>query len=480
MAKPTPLWRVRQFAKASSCTWIGPVFVNQKVDTGFKCDLCSKNFEATLSNLKRQNGCETCSRKAGQVANKWTVQELQAYAKDRGGKLLSTTYVDAKGTLEWECGCGNVWLANWNNVFHGGNWCPQHSKYLNERLTRVVLEAIFKCKLPTAYPEWLKSSGAKGINPRQLDGYCPEKSLAFEYHGLQHFKDVPFFNKTDSLAQRRARDRLKALQCKKLGIQLIIVNGLEGEGDPKKIIEIVSSASVHCRGYREINPNEVDWKSAYSPTQTELMDEMSAKARENGGELLSLVFRGLDHEYEWRCGDCRRVWGTSGRMVLNGHWCKPCRLLKAGARRRLKSFKGTVEMVARHFETKVRLLSTFEDYTDSSAWLRFECIANHEHDPFVASRDTIKGSIRKKMPSLCPDCGDERVAALYKRPEEELLRKVKKLGFKFHGWENEYCNGDSIMKLECPRHGKFPKAAKYFWLAKNGGCHDCRYLRAFP
>lgn len=61
--------------------------------------------------------------------------------------------------------------------------------------------------------------------PLELDGFCPELGLAFEYQGAQHYKYVPHFHPggvSDLLAQQR-RDLWKREMCEAHGVNLIIV-----------------------------------------------------------------------------------------------------------------------------------------------------------------------------------------------------------------------------------------------------------------
>jgi hypothetical protein len=68
-----------------------------------------ENKEVSLSSVYRPN-------KLG---------ELQAIARERGGKLISEKYVGIFEHLEWECAQGHRFRAAPNNVKNSGSWCPK-------------------------------------------------------------------------------------------------------------------------------------------------------------------------------------------------------------------------------------------------------------------------------------------------------------------------------------------------------------------
>jgi hypothetical protein len=58
----------------------------------------------------------------------------------------------------------------------------------------------------------------------ELDGFCKELNLAFEYNGIQHYKFVKFFHRTlEKLKIRQLDDIRKIELCKKNNINLIII-----------------------------------------------------------------------------------------------------------------------------------------------------------------------------------------------------------------------------------------------------------------
>ncbi|MEX3984207.1 transposase [Paraburkholderia sp. EG287A] len=51
--------------------------------------------------------------------------QLQAFAEAKGGKCLSTKYINHDSKLDWRCAAGHEWSANLNQVKVFNRWCPQ-------------------------------------------------------------------------------------------------------------------------------------------------------------------------------------------------------------------------------------------------------------------------------------------------------------------------------------------------------------------
>lgn len=90
-------------------------------------------------------------------------------------------------------------------------------KWISETIMFKILENIFSHeKVHRHYrPKWLE-----GL---ELDAYIPEKKLAFEYNGKQHYEEVIFFGGRDKLVIQKENDKKKLEICKNKGIDLIII-----------------------------------------------------------------------------------------------------------------------------------------------------------------------------------------------------------------------------------------------------------------
>lgn len=143
------------------------------------------------------------------------MDSIRALAQARSGKCLSTVYEHNKKPLQWRCKQGHEWEALIGPV-RRGTWCPYcHLK--NEQECRQIFETLAKRKFPKKRPEWLENL--------ELDGFCEELGLAFEYNGKQHYEVVPFWheNDEDDLEQQQARDREKQSLCDDNWVTLIVI-----------------------------------------------------------------------------------------------------------------------------------------------------------------------------------------------------------------------------------------------------------------
>ena len=65
---------------------------------------------------------------------------LHQIAKKKGGSCLSVSYRAQKQKLLWKCENGHQWYATANSIMHAGSWCPVCAG--NQKLTLLDLKKI--------------------------------------------------------------------------------------------------------------------------------------------------------------------------------------------------------------------------------------------------------------------------------------------------------------------------------------------------
>lgn len=153
------------------------------------------------------------------------LQIAQCLAISKGGECLTDHYKNAHQIMAWKCKDINhpSWNAKFNNIVHNSNWCPLcGKKSVGEQRTRQIFEIFFKLPFPTTRPTW-------NINPwtgklLELDGYCKEFNIAFEYDGEHHNGNKRYqasMSPKKDLTYQKFKDHQKKKNCQANGILLV-------------------------------------------------------------------------------------------------------------------------------------------------------------------------------------------------------------------------------------------------------------------
>jgi hypothetical protein len=84
---------------------------------------------------------------------KLTIQDCDKIASERGGKCLEIRYINTREKMGWMCGEGHIWFAIFNSIKHRFTWCPYCAGYFNNSLElcqQIAEERGGKC-LSTEY-----------------------------------------------------------------------------------------------------------------------------------------------------------------------------------------------------------------------------------------------------------------------------------------------------------------------------------------
>jgi hypothetical protein len=334
----------------------------------WECDK-GHTWEATPGSIKSGSWCPHCAGTA-----KLTIKWAQKLAERRGGKCLSKKYINIDTILKWQCDRGHTWHARPINI-RLGTWCPLCSPSLGERLCREYLEIIFKKKFPKTKPNWLLNNSG---NKMELDGYCEELKLAFEYHGHQHYFNTTRI-KNYNLKQRKKDDRLKEELCKKNGLRLLIIPfTIPNDTKQKYIINECKKNGVEL-------PKDIKWIDfkTLNVYRRDELKELQDLAKKRGGKCLSKVYVDSQTKLKWQCNK-GHIWEAIPASVKYGRWCRKCAGLE----------KMTIQDMQDLAENKEgKCLST--EYLNANSKLEWECSKGHK---WKATPASIKFS------SWCPHC----------------------------------------------------------------------------
>ena len=264
---------IKRFCKAKKGDCLSSLYINKRTKLTFICEK-DHQWDTTWGSVKhRKTWCLICSGKS-----KGSIEEVKEYVNDRQGVLLSNTYINCEQKLDFQCNNGHIWSSSWALMKNNKSWCPycygnikhditllqnfakqkdgllisteykgNHSKVIwqcNKGHQWEATWASIKCSnswCPTCYSFkteslcktlleqklnilFTKTRFIYNNNRYEFDGYNEEHKIAFEYHGIQHYKYPNHWHKTEEIfnaAQQRDKD--KEQYCIENGIRLIII-----------------------------------------------------------------------------------------------------------------------------------------------------------------------------------------------------------------------------------------------------------------
>ena len=96
---------------------ISPLYVNSNSPLLWEC-ASGHRWSAASESIKKGSWCPEC---AG--VRRLTLEEMQRLAESRGGRCLSTCYLNGASKLIWQCSANHRWGATPSQI-RKGHWCP--------------------------------------------------------------------------------------------------------------------------------------------------------------------------------------------------------------------------------------------------------------------------------------------------------------------------------------------------------------------
>jgi len=185
---------------------------------------CSQNhiFEIRWNDFQSGSRCSYCYGN-----KKKNINYIKKYVENQGYQLLSDEYENIYTKLKLKCPEGHIFEMRWNN-FQSGSRCP--ICWWNKKESKAEKEIYKYCK--SLYNgKILPNDRSTIVNPEtkrylELDIYIPSIRKAIEFNGMYWH----------SLPDRKHKDKIKINQCKKLGIDLLVINEEDWISNKEEII----------------------------------------------------------------------------------------------------------------------------------------------------------------------------------------------------------------------------------------------------
>ncbi len=437
---------MQAIAKQRGGKCLSKSYINSRTKLLWECTNWHK-FEATPGSVKRGSWCRKCSYTLRGMSRRLGIEEMQKIAKQRGGKCLSVTYVDANTKLLWECAERHKWKTIPNEI-NRGKWCPECSSGLGERICREFFVQIFGMKFPKSYPTWLRN---KRGNQMELDGFCQSLGIAFEHHGEQHYSTKSMFIKSEKVLQERQMDdRLKRKLCKQQKIVLIEVPEIPTRISIGRIKAFIKKECIDNSVPlpSDYDTKKIDFKKAYATSVSRAtLEEMHKIASERGGECISDIYANRDIKLLWECKEEHR-WLAKTSAIKRGTWCPEC-----GGNTK-KSINEMQEIA------KVRGGKCLSElYINNKTSLLWECSEGHQ---WKAKPNGVKNG------TWCPKCAGNVKGTIL-----EMRRTAEERGGKC--LSDTYVNANTNLLWECKEKHQWKSQPVHI---KNGSwCPKCSHKR---
>ena len=383
---------------------------------------CSEGHKWKAAPSKVKNDKTWCPKCSGN--EKLFIEDMYRLAKDRNGQCLSKEYINNSSQLEWKCKEGHIWKASGYSVKNLGSWCPYCSNKGNirEEICRYIFEKIFSVSFKRYKPSWLLNDRG---NRMELDGFNEKIKVAFEHHGEQHYKLGFFINSQGELNQRKKDDKKKRQLCKSQGVTLFEIPFDQNLDELPKFIKNKIFNERKELVVANFTPS-LNYQEIYFAQSK--IKELQNFAKKKGGELLSNLYLGTDTHLNWRCSKGHKWSATPSKIVNLKTWCPFC----AGQRLTINDCKKVAK------ERGGECLSNH--YVNHSKYLKWKCKKGHIWEaPF----NNVKNS-----KTWCPECGGSKKLEI-----RELQKIAEDRGGKC--LSKEYINNKTFLEWECSQGNKW-------------------------
>lgn len=401
-------------------------------------------WEAAPYSIRAGTWCKKCSG-----TERLSLRDMQETAQVMGGKCLSLEYINSDQKLHWRCAEGHDWFAVGYHV-RAGHWCPTCMAGNSERICKDILEQMFGKPFLKVKPVWLLNDRGKRM---ELDGYCEELKIAFEYHGIQHYRYIDHFHRqSKSLAQRKLDDARKEFLCRERGVRLLVIpHTVAVTNIPRLVADFAKENGFPAE---VTNTDTVTVAKFVLP---ERLKAMQALAKVKGGRCLSSDYINNNTPLTWEC-DKGHIWRAVPGSIQQGRWCPKC----AGR------FKGAeaLQQLQRIAEARGGKCLA-EKFVNGSDKLLWRCAEGHE---WRAAAQYIRGG------SWCHEC-----AKKIQGPKRMGLAACQEAAAA-HGGKclaDTYINADTKMLWKCGDCGHEWSSIPYSVVRLGTWCPKCRGKRSW-
>ena len=257
---------------------------------------------------------------------KYSIEDMQAFAKAKGGKCLSTEYTGINNKLQWQCKEGHTWFSIPNQIINVNTWCHKCAAIKSGNNRRLTIEQMLLMA---------KERGGKCLSKIYIDNSSKLEWQCSEGHD---WNATPSSIANGSWCPKCYYKRKGNIMRGDLKTYQDIA--LERNG------KCLSTEYIHCNSKLQwqcnkghvwmANPGAVKagtWCPYCANKIKKTIEDIQVIAQKYGGKCLSTEYI-RDKPLSWECAK-GHVWKSTWRNVRKGYWCKVCKSEKKKAAKKL-------------------------------------------------------------------------------------------------------------------------------------------------
>lgn len=319
---------LRKIAESKGGKLISTKYINAHAKLEFE-DSAGRRFFMAATDIKGKNG-RWSGYESGNVYNnpEYHLNILRKIAESKGGKLISTEYVNGRTKLEFEDRNKNRFKSI-PNAIKRGQWSPFENINLSEERTRQCMEFIFNDTFPNMWGVIKKSKTNRNL---QFDGYNEKLKIAFEYQGEQHYSWEDCRAKTEAKKKEvfkkiQENDNEKLKLSKEQNIILVRIKYFgKYKEDRDYLIHVINELKKHKEekinlALQNIEDKINNFKIDYDklPSNEKYLNELREIAKSKSGKLLSKKYINSSTKLKFLDERKNIFWCEPGNIKM-GRW----------------------------------------------------------------------------------------------------------------------------------------------------------------
>ena len=312
----TQSWHVsladcQRIAKERGGRCLSSAYINSRTYMEWECAKGHRWNAPARTVVKAHHWCRSC------VIPVITLEHCQRIARERGGRCLSSAYINSRTKMKWECAKGHRWSTTYT-LIRGGSWCPKCLGHREEPFTLAYCQR----------------------KAHKHGGRC----LSVEYNNSTKVKmrwECAKGHRWSSVFQNILKGfwcpicdgrRITLADCHRTahkhgGRCLPLVYNERG-----RVVDATDRAPTpmkwECaKGHRWLAPpsriRNGNWCPRCTADRRTTLEDCQQMAQKHGGRCLSSACINSRTKMKWECARGHR-WQAPPCRIRDGHWCPKC------------------------------------------------------------------------------------------------------------------------------------------------------------